>query len=315
MKIMTYDDVDPTAVYRLTSMAFGWGLTESHVRRERREDPRCFEEFGFYAVEDGRPLAQVIPFRMRIRLATGVETIGAIAGVCSHPSVWGLGYARKTMERAHEWFQGEGFRIAALTTSRNIRGFGIYRKMGYVDLGPFYRAYRLLPKERPRPKGIRFRQARRTDLALLQRFFETHTRGLLGWTVRGLGEFRAKMAWGHRLLERVRIVLRDGKPVGYFRSRPDEQVLIREAILPRIEDFRATVALLEARSRGKVATADWITSRKDQERFRALGYTLDSPDPGTSMAFSLDGRLEDADLLAAFGVTAGTFVHHPTENF
>lgn len=74
MKIVTYDEVDPLDVYRLTSMTFGWGLAESHVRRERREDPRCFEGYALYAVEDGRPLAQVIPFRMQVRLATGIST-------------------------------------------------------------------------------------------------------------------------------------------------------------------------------------------------------------------------------------------------
>lgn len=315
MKIVTYDDVDPLAVYRLTSMAFGSGLTPSHVRRERRADPRCFEGYALYAVEDDRPLAQVIPFRMRVRLSTGIETIGCIGGVCSHPSVWGQGYARKTMDRAHDWFRSEDLRIAALTTSRNIRGFGIYRKMGYVDLGPFYRAYRTLPNHRPRPKGIRFRPARPTDLPQLQKFFQAYTLGLLGWTVRGLAEFRATMAWGHHLLRTIRVVLRDRRPVGYFRIHADVGLVIREPILPRMNDFRAAIGLLEARSQTQVATADWITSRKDRDRFASLGYEIEAPDPGTSMALSLHDDVADGDLLNAFGVSKGIFAHYPTENF
>ncbi|MGI0149167.1 MAG: GNAT family N-acetyltransferase, partial [Thermoplasmata archaeon] len=252
MKFLTYDEVDPDAVYRLMSTSFGWGgVTASAVQRERREDPRCFEGFAFYAVENGKPVAQVIPFRMRVRLATGIETIGAIAGVCSHPAKWGQGYARRTMERAHEWFREEGLRIAALTTSRNIRGFGLYRKMGYTELGPFFRAYRTLPRKRLRPKGIRLRKARRGDLPLIVRLFGASTRGLLGWTVRSVEEFRASLTWNSRSIHRYRIVLRGGMPVAYFRTLASNDVLFDELVAPRGEDFRATLELLEAESRSR----------------------------------------------------------------
>src|SRR5213595_2866965 len=100
MRIVTYDEVDPRAVRQLCATAAGWDLPEDHIRKIRRVDPRCFDGFALYAVE---------------------ETVGAIAGVCSHPTRWGQGFARATMQRAHEWFLSEGLRLAALTTSRNIR--------------------------------------------------------------------------------------------------------------------------------------------------------------------------------------------------
>lgn len=316
MKIVTYDDVDPDSVYRLMSTSFGWGgMTASAVRRERRDDPRCFEGFAFYAVADGRPVAQVIPFRMRVRLTTGIETIGAIAGVCSHPSTWGQGYARKTMDRAHEWFREEGLRIAALTTSRNIRGYGVYQRMGYRELGPFFRAYRTLPRKRPHPKGVRFRRARTSDSPLIVRLFATSTRDLLGWTVRNTEEFRSSLAWHSRSIARYRVVLREGAPVAYFRTRPFDDVLFDELVAPREEDFRAAIALLEAEARPRISVTDWVTAQRDQDRLRAAGYELDGPIPDTTMVLPLDGQVATADLAAAFGVGTRTFAHYPSEDF
>ena len=315
MRIVTYDEVDPYEVYRLNLAAFGWGLAEADVRRIRRKDPRVFDGFAFYAVERGKPLAQVNPLRMPVRLTTGVETVGGIAGVCSHPSVWGRGYARRTMERAHEWYREEGVRIATLTTSRNIRGFRIYRRMGYVELAPFYRASRNVPRNRRKPHGLNLRRVTRDDLPQIQRSFEGYTRDLYGWTARLPQLLTALLAWDPGYLERYRLVLRDRTVVGYLRTRPDRGVLMEEVVVPRWEDFRAAVGLLESRTRGKIATVNWITPKKDQKRYRGLGYTLDGPIPDATMAVSLDRRSRSRDLVRQFGVSSGKFAHYPTDDF
>ncbi|MCI4371616.1 MAG: GNAT family N-acetyltransferase, partial [Thermoplasmata archaeon] len=287
----------------------------SHVRRERRADPRCFPGFALYAMEDGRLLAQVIPLRLRVRLTTGIETIGGVAGVCSHPSQWGRGSAWKTMEGAHDLFRAEGYRIAALTTSRNIRGFGLYQKMGYVEPGSFYRAYRDLPRHRTRPTGVRLPAATRVDIPAIVRLFQAHTRGLHGWTVRGVEDLRSRVTWSPRFLEKFRMVVRGATPVGYFRTRPADDVLMEEVMAPNDRDFAAVVAVQEARARTRIATVNWIAATKDQDRFRSLGYEIDGPIPDVTMARSLDDRLDSKDLPTAFGVTGGTFAHYPTEDF
>src|SRR5436305_12528983 len=131
MRIVTYDEVDPRAVRQLCATAAGWDLPEDHIRKIRRVDPRCFDGFALYAVEDGKVVTQVIPFHMRVRLRSGEETAGAIAGVCSHPTRWRQGLARATMQRAHEWFLSEGLRFAALPTSPNICGSPTYEHLAY----------------------------------------------------------------------------------------------------------------------------------------------------------------------------------------
>ena len=315
MRIVTYDEVDPRAVRQLCATAAGWDLPEDHIRKIRRVDPRCFDGFALYAVEDGKVVTQVIPFRMRVRLRSGEETVGAIAGVCSHPTRWGQGFARATMQRAHEWFLSEGLRLAALTTSRNIRGYRIYEKMGYVDLAPFYRAYRSVPGKRAHPSDLRFRQASRDDIPTIGRLFREYTRGLLGWTAREPSHIPSLIAGDPKLLERYRIVLRGDKPVGYFRTHPQEEVHMEELILPKIEDYREAVALAEARAPHGLANVNWVTARKDQERLQRLGYELDGPIPDATMALSLRGDVAPRSFLEEFGVPSGTFAQYPTEDF
>ena len=219
------------------------------------------------------------------------------------------------MQRAHEWFLSEGLRLAALTTSRNIRGYRIYEKMGYVDLAPFYRAYRSVPGKRAHPSDLRFRQASRDDIPTIGRLFREYTRGLLGWTAREPSHIPSLIAGDPKLLERYRIVLRGDKPVGYFRTHPQEEVHMEELILPKIEDYREAVVLAEARAPHGLANVNWVTARKDQERLQRLGYELDGPIPDATMVLSLRGDVTPRSLLEEFGVPSGTFAQYPTEDF
>jgi hypothetical protein len=120
--------------------------------------------------------------------------------------------------------------------------------------------------------------------------------------------------WERKHLERFRLVLRDGRLVGYLRSRPREGFHLEEVVVPREDDFRLAVRNVEYTSRGKFATANWITAGKDQDRFRRLGYTLD-PIADTTMALSLSNRLRKRDLPSLFGGTSRRFVQYPTDDF
>lgn len=315
MQTRTYDEVDPFEVYKLTMASFGWGMSESEVRMRIRKDPRVLDGFAMYAEEDGRLLAQVIPLRMRVRLTTGPEEVGGLQGVCSHPSVWGKGYARRLMEQVHERFAGMDLRISTLTTSRNIRGYGVYRSLGYVDLGPFYRGLRRLSHRTERPRHIRLRKAQRRDFPRMHALFRGYTRGLCGWTDRYEGLAPALSAAFPDFLGRFRVVLKDGQIVGYLRTRPEHDVLMEEVIVPQIADFCAAVAFMESHAKGTRASVNWITCRKDQERFRTLGYVLEGPIADATMAVPLEGRVRATDLPHLFGVTTRRFAHYPTDDF
>src|SRR3989442_1401118 len=160
------------------------------------------------------------------------------------------------------------------------------------------------PRERPRrgtdpePGGGRAcrrtippfgpRAVRRSDMSTIHRLYRTQTRGLLGWTERP----ERALEWGvirtRDYLEKYRIVLRDGQAVGYLRTRPHDGITMEEVVAPNPQDFRAAVALMEAKAETGIATVNWITARSDVTRFRSLGYTVDGPFPDPTMAVSLE---------------------------
>ncbi len=314
MQIRTYDEIDPVDAYRLGAAAFGRPLNESEMRRIYRRDPRYPFGLPVYAVERGRVLAQVVPMRFPVRLTTGVEPVGGLQGVCSLPSVWGRGYARRLMQHVHDMFRADGLRISTLTTSSNTRGYGVYRKLGYVDLAPFYVGTRVVLKRRRPSAPLRLRKTGKEDLPAFQELYEEITRGLLGWTERSPHEVPAAFSTFSWFRGRYRAAVRDGRIVGYLRTRPERSALMEEVIAPAGRDFRAMVGLMESKTQNGVATANWITCRRDAARFRSLGYRLDRISD-TTMAMPLTREVRTRDLPRLFGGTSGRFVQYPTDDF
>lgn len=314
MQIKTYDEIDPDEVYRLGMAAFGRALDEARIRKLRRVDARYMEGFAMYAVERGKVLAQVVPVRLPVRLSTGVEEVGGLQAVCSYPAVWGQGYTRRLMEIAHERFREEGLRISTLTTSTNTRGHDVYRKLGYVDLAPFYLGTRRIPVDRRASNGVRTRRATRKDLSRIHELYLNATRGLLGWTKRLPGQLVAQ--WGAFPRERpwYRVVVRDGQVTGSYRARPDDHIAMEDVLAASERDFLATVAAAETAARGRIATSNWITCRRDMRRFENLGYRLDLLSDST-MAMPLNDGVRARNLPQLFGGTTGRFVHYPTDDF
>ena len=314
MKVRTYDEIDPVDAFRLSVVAFGSAWDEATIGRVRSSDPRYLKEFALYAEERGRVLAQVVPLRFPVRLASGVEEVGGVAGVCSHPSVWGRGFAHRLMDAAHTRLRELGLRISTLTTSRNIRGYRVYAKMGYADLAPFRSAVRRVTGRTP-PKGYRLRAASRPDMPAIHALYRTQTRKMLGWTERPAKFLEWSLRRRHDYLERFRVLVRAREVVGYLRTRPHEGVTMEEVVAPNFRDFRGAVTLMESRSRRDLATVNWITAEEDAARFRRLGYSVDGPIPDTTMALSLTDELRTAELPRLFGGTSGRFVQYPTDDF
>jgi len=218
------------------------------------------------------------------------------------------------MDAAHTRFRELGFRISTLTTSRNIRGFQVYAKMGYADLAPFRRAVRRVTARTP-PEGYRLRAASKSDVPAIHAQYRTHTRKMLGWTERPAKFLEWSLRRRRDYLERFRILVRGRETIGYLRTRPDEGVTMEEVVTPSLRDFRAAVTLMESRSRRRLATVNWITAEEDAARFRRLGYSVDGPIPDATMALSLTDELRTADLPRLFGGTSGRFVQYPTDDF
>ncbi len=315
MQIRRYDEVDPFDVHKLTMASFGWAVRPRELRQIIRRDPRVLPGGPIYAVAGGKPVAQVAPLRMQVRLTTGVEAVGAIAGVCSLPEVWGKGYARRLIEHVHDEYRGLGIGITTLMTSRNIRGYGIYEKMGYVDLGPFHRAARRLSALRRKPPSLRLWKATPRDLPQIQTLFEAHTRGLLGWVIRDPRTLEARIARERKALEEYRMVGRARATIGYARASPWDSDMADEVIARKESDFRDAVRALEASHRKEFATVLVAACQRDQERYLRLGYEVYCTVPSTTMAMPLDSSRRAQDLPQLFGIPQGRFVQYGTEWF
>ncbi len=315
MQIRTFDEVDPFEIHKLSLTSFGWAAPERRMRRQVREDPRVVEGYGRYAVERGRIVAQVVPLKMPVRLTSGVETIGGIAAVCSLPEIWGRGYIRRLMDHVHGLYREMGIRIAALTTSRNIRGYGVYRKLGYADLAPFYRGVKRI-RSRPRPPdGVRLSVPRARDLPAIQGLFREFAKPFFGWTERRDTFLGGEQIWFERPFSWFRLVHRDGKIVGYFRTVPGEEDCTQEYVLKRDPDLRATLRAVEAKARYGFSNISPMSTTADHDRFRGAGYELVGPTPGKAMAVSLERGLRTRDLPRLFGATQGRFLLYPTDAF
>lgn len=314
MQFKTLDEIDAKEAVRLSAAAFGWTLTDSEMRRIYRRDPRYAYGPPVYAVDRSRVLAQVVPMRIPVRLTSGVEPVGGLQGVCSLPAEWGRGYARRLMEHVHAMFRADGLRISTLTTSWNIRGYGVYRKLGYADLAPFYLGTRVVSNPRRASAGLQIRRARKEDLSRIHELYALATRGLLGWTERSPVEVLTAFTTFRWFPGRYRVVLRGRQIVGYLRSRPGDGALMEEVVAPREPDFQAIVAAMEAKAPSGIATANWITCRRDRVRFLRLGYRLDLISD-TTMALPLTREVRTRDLPRLFGGTDGRFVQYPTDDF
>jgi len=125
----------------------------------------------------------------------------------------------------------------------------------------------------------------------------------------------AMAASEHDYLDRFRMVVREGKVVGYLRIRPLWNVNFEEVIAPDMTDYRDAISLREHEVKGKVSRTTWVTAKKDQDRLKAIGYDLDGPIGDTTMAVSLKGPLRTRSLPALFGADTGLFAHYPSDDF
>src|SRR2546430_10082987 len=218
------------------------------------------------------------------------------------------------MDAAHDRFRALDLRISTLTTSRNSRCYGVYAKMGHVDLAPFRAAVRRVSR-RTAPSRYRLRTATTADLPKIHALYRTHPRNMLGWTERPAELLRWIVRENRDYLSKYRILFRAGKAVGYLRTRPDDGVTMEEVVVPGPRDFRGAVALMESRLRRGMATVNWITAAEDVTRFRSLGCSVDGPIPDATMALSLTKEVRTTDLRRLFGGTSGRFVQYPTDDF
>ena len=85
MKICGYDEVKEQQVLELNMVSFRWMLTSKHVKNIMKADRRCPDYFALYAVKKDKVLSQVGFITLDTQTLDGIEKVGYIWGVCTHP--------------------------------------------------------------------------------------------------------------------------------------------------------------------------------------------------------------------------------------
>ncbi|HLO17661.1 MAG TPA: GNAT family N-acetyltransferase [Anaerolineales bacterium] len=127
MKILEYDQVDPTQVLHLTMLALDFPLTPEHAAHIRCTDPRPFPCFTFNAVEDDRVLGQLGISRLPMVSTEGREDVGGVWAVSTHPNYAERGIASALLDEAHTRMREAGLRFSTLGTDRSRVSHRLYQ--------------------------------------------------------------------------------------------------------------------------------------------------------------------------------------------
>jgi len=311
MKILEYDDVDPSKVLHLTMLALDFPFTPEHAAHIRRTDPRPFPCLTVNAVEDDMVLGQVGVFRLPMISIKEREDVGGVWAVSTHPARSGRGVASALLEEAHTRMRDAGLRFSTLGTNRYRTAYKLYQQHGYVDmqvhataLAKWETAHQptrlcaqpvaAILSESKGPDGYEFVEKLFTDIA----------QEYLGF------------AWRHTPFARLRLVdLKDiwivqenGHPIGYAFVHADQSMLkISNLTLKPGTDAAEAVAAVIAELKSPYIQII-ITRPAEIESLRRAGYQVAHPTWDAFMVKPLipDVTIDDARQL--FGIGTDRFL-------
>ena len=304
MKILEYNDVDPLSVLHLTMLALDFPFTPEHAAHIRRTDPRPFPCFTVNAVEDDQVLGQVGVFRLTMISTEGREDVGGVWAVSTHPIHSGRGIASRLLEEAHTRMRAAGLRFSTLGTDRFRSAHKLYQQHGYADMNiwatafaPWETAHQptRLGAQPPGPEGYDF----------IENLFEDIAKDYLGfaWRHTPFARLRERVS-----LENIRVILKNGNPIGYVFVRKENTTLnINVQALRMGTD--AAEAVAAAVSEFRVPYIQVTVSRpSDVANLERVGYRVAHPNWGAFMVKPLasDVTIEDARRL--FGIGTDRFL-------
>lgn len=301
MRIVEFDDVDPTQVFYLTKLALDFSLTPELAAQIRQTDPRAFPCLAVVAVEDDVVIGHVGIFRLPMISTDGREDVGGLWAVSTHPQYAGRGVATALIDEANARMRAAGLRFSTLGTDRFRVAHGLYRKHGYVETGVWGTAMARWETAH-QPTRLSAEPLGERGYDFVESVFTELSCGYLGF------------AWRYSPFARLRRValsdiwiIRDREDVlGYAFASLDQAVLsISNVVLRRGVDAAEAVAAVLAEIRA--AYVQVKASRPVEiDSFRQAGYHVAHPTWDGFMVKPLvpDVTYEDARQLFGIGTDA-----------
>jgi predicted acetyltransferase len=306
MKIVSYDEADHEDVLEMNLHAFGWPMTEQTVKKYLKHDERWLDCVGVYANERGRTIAQVIPLKIRTRTSEGIEIVGGIAGVTVIPDMARRGIATMLMKGAHDIFRENDIRISFLLTAESLVAYGLYEKLGYMDVASFGGAQKFIKTPR-KPRGMELRPYLKKDWRIADEIYSRSVRGLLGFVVRQPAFLNMKI--DTTPLGRKNVCLADNKRGGYVvRSPAEDYIIIREIMCPAERTFNRIVASVEAEAAQKHIIIYLLISNLLQNRFKKRGYRMNRKTWGRVMVAPLIRGISKRELHRLYDFDGAFFI-------
>lgn len=197
MQIVPYAEVpQKEGLVALLYLALRWYFDPSIFEERWRSDPRLRDgPAAFCALEEGLPVGFVGVMEIPTRTVDGEECVGGIWAVATHPGFARRGISTALLEKAHQHFREKGVRLVFINTKRTFVAHGLYRKLGYEDVGRSGRyplAYKVTRSVLASETGT-FEQASEGRVADL---FLRFTAGRTGFVCRPLGFLDLQVKYG-----------------------------------------------------------------------------------------------------------------------
>lgn len=304
MRIVEYDDIDPTSALNLSLLALNFALTPEHAAHIRQTDPRPFPCLAIYAVEEDLVLGQVGIFRLPMISIEGREDVGGVWAVSTHPQYAGRGIASLLLDEAHTRMRQAGLRFSTLGTDRSRVSYRLYQRHGYVDMNSWATAIARWEVVY-QPTRYSSRPLNGSGFELVERLFDEIAQDYLGY------------AWRHTPFAPLRdkvnpkdiwILVQNRQQIGYAFIHQDKSVLkISNLVLRLGIDAAEAVAAIMANV--KTPYIEVTVSRAvDVASLKRAGFQVAHPNWG---AFMLKPLSPDVDLNQArriFGFDSDRFL-------
>ena len=307
MQIAEYDEVDPLGVLNLNLLSLGYALTPERVTLIRQLDRRPFPFFALYAIVDEVVAGQVAVYRLPMVTTHGLEDVGGICAVSTHPAFSRRGIAERLMEEAHLRMLAAGLRFSTLGTARHRGAYQLSLRQGYETV--FAPAQVFGSRESIlRSSSLHAEHAAHEKLALTDGIFENVARGHLGFARRQKDFLPMLAATGDLNAEDIWILRRGDQPVGYAIAHLSESVLrVSNFVLVKGIDPTGAIAAL-----AQVLDFSYLQLRADvpsaQAALQRAGYALQNPDWSVFMIKPLRPDLTLADARRLLGVGTEAFL-------
>jgi GNAT superfamily N-acetyltransferase len=304
MKILEYNEVDPTGVLNLTMLALEFALTPERVAHIRRTDPRPFPFFALYAVDDDQILGQVGVFRLPMLSTEGHEDVGAVWAVSTHPHHAGRGVASHLLDEAHARMRDAGLRFSMLGTNRYRVAYKLYQRHGYQDIQVLATALARWETAH-QPTRLRARRLGTAGFDQIDTIFQEIAGSYLGfaWRHMPFAPLRDKVA-----REDVWIILENNCPVGYALAHLNKPVLnISSLLVSDGIDTSEAVAAVAAELKTSFVKVK-INRPIEIESLKRAGFHVAQPTWGAIMLKPLVPVVTVEDARNLFGIGTDRFL-------